>query len=172
MIEKIELWFNIVHYCIYKADYKLHLLSNKLNPFLSLGRIPAVKKKFEEQGTSLKEIGNKVWTDRRYGFGVMISGGAITIFLFFVLWSIFLVANSFAGYPLDFSWHPFVICLVISYFICHLLVFQKNKYISYFKGFDKRSKHVKRNYGLLSFVFVISTIVLFIYSFRFLPPLS
>ncbi len=49
MIGKIELWLNIVHYCIYKVDYRLHMLSNKLNPFLLLGKIPAVKKKYEEQ---------------------------------------------------------------------------------------------------------------------------
>lgn len=172
MIGKIELWLNIVHYCIYKADYKLHILANKLNPFLLIGKIPALKRKLEEEGTSLKDVGNKIWTNRRYGFGVMISGGALTIFLFFVLWAIFLMLNSLANYPLNFSWQPFVLCLVLSFFICHLLVFQNDKYINYFKEFDKQSSQKKRKHGLLSLAVVLGTIVLFIYSFGFLPQLS
>ena len=75
MIGKLELWLNIVHYCFNKLDYKLHLLSNKLNPFLLIGKIPAVKRKFEEQGTSQIEVVNKVWGDKRYGFSIMLSGG-------------------------------------------------------------------------------------------------
>lgn len=42
-----------------------------------LGKIPAVKRKFEEQGTSQEEVVNKVWGDKRYGFGIMISGGGL-----------------------------------------------------------------------------------------------
>lgn len=79
-MEKIELWLNIMHYCLYKVNYKLHLLSNKLNPFLLLGKIPAVKRKFEEQGTSQEEVVNKIWGDKRYGFGIMISGGGLAIY--------------------------------------------------------------------------------------------
>lgn len=82
-MEKIELWLNIMHYCLYKVNYKLHLLSNKLNPFLLLGKIPAVKRKFEEQGTSQEEVVNKIWGDKRYGFGIMISGGGLAIIVFF-----------------------------------------------------------------------------------------
>ncbi|WP_158860700.1 hypothetical protein [Lunatibacter salilacus] len=80
--EKIELWLNIVHYCIYRAENRRYTFFNKLNPFLLLGKIPAVKRKFEEQGTSHKEVVNKIWMDRRYGFGIMISGGGLVIIFF------------------------------------------------------------------------------------------
>ncbi|WP_154858710.1 hypothetical protein [Cyclobacterium xiamenense] len=171
MMAKIELWLNIVHYCIYKMDYKIHLLSNKINPFLLIGKIPSVERNFREQGTSLKEFGNKFWTDRRYGFGIMISGAALTVFLFFVIWASFLFVNRLLGYPLNFSWHPFVFCFAWAYFISYLFVFQNEKYIKYFKKFDKRSKQEKRKYGVLSLAFVASTIALVIYSFSLLPPL-
>ncbi|WP_162417761.1 hypothetical protein [Cyclobacterium roseum] len=170
-MEKIELWLNIVHYCIYKLDYRLHLLSNKINPFILLGKIPAVEKNFKDQGSSLKEFGNKFWTDRRYGFGIMISGATLTMLIFFMIWVIFLVVNRLLSYPFKFTWHPFVFCLILAYSICHLFVFQNEKYIKYFKKFDKRSKQEKRKYGFLSLAFVAGTIVLVFLSFRILPPL-
>jgi hypothetical protein len=75
MIKKLELWLNIVHYCFYKAEYRRYYWSNKLNPFMLLGKIPAVRRKFEELGTTHKDTVNKVWNDKRFGFGIMISGG-------------------------------------------------------------------------------------------------
>lgn len=169
MVEKIELWLNIVHYCIHKLDYKLHKLSNKLNPFLLIGEIPAIKKKFEEQGTSQKEVVNKVWADKRYGFGIMISGGGLAIILFLMVWVVFLILNSLLKNPINFSWLPFAICMGLAYTICHFLVFQRDKYIGYFRKFDKWSKQQKWRYCLLSFAFIVGVIILFIYSFRFLP---
>lgn len=169
MIGKIELWLNIVHYCIYRVDYKLHLLSNKLNPFLLLGKIPGVKRKFEEQGTSQEEVVNKVWGDKRYGFGIMISGGGLAIIVFFIIWTVFLLANSLLKRPMDFSWIPFTICMGLAYGICHFTVFQHDKYIGYFRKFDKWTKQEKWKYGLVSLASIIAVIALFIYSFRFIP---
>ena len=163
----MEVWLNIIHYCIYKADYKLHLLSNKVNPFLLLGKIPAVKRKFEEQGTSQQEVGNKVWGDKRYGFSVMISGGGLTLLVFLLIWTAFLVLNDLVEYPISFSWQPFVICIGLAYTTCHLLVFYKDQYLKYFKEFEKWTKSEKRKYGILSFVFVVGVITLFMFSFRF-----
>jgi hypothetical protein len=172
MIKNIELWLNILHYCIYKADYRLHLLSNKLNPFLIVGKIPAVKRKLEEQGTSLKELGNNVWTDKRYGFGIMLSGGGLVIIIFLMIFSVNEIMNGLLNYPIKLSWRQlFVSCSVLSYIICHITVFQKDKYISYFKQFDKKSKQEKWKYGLVSLAFVVGTVSLWIYSFRFIPVL-
>lgn len=171
MIKRIELWLNIVHYCYYKLDYRLHLLSNKLNPFLLIGKIPAVKRKFEEQGTSQEEVVNKVWGDKRYGFSIMISGGALVISVFLVILSVSLMINSLMEYPVSLSWQPFAICMGIAYALCHFLVFQKDKYIRYFKKFDKWTKQEKRKYALLSFLFVVGAAALWIYSFRFIPKL-
>jgi hypothetical protein len=147
------------------------MLSNKLNPFLLFGKIPAVKKKFEEQGTTHLDVVNKVWTDKRYGFGIMISGGGLAIIVFFIIWSIFLVLNSLLINPLKFSWQPFAICMGLAYIICHYTVFQSDKYIRYFKQFEKWSSREKWKNGLLSLSFFVGTITLFIYSFRLLPAL-
>ena len=167
----MEFWLNIVHYCFYKLDYKLHLLSNKLNPFLLIGKIPAVKRKFEEQGTSQVEVVNKVWGDKRYGFGIMLSGGALAIIIFLVILSASLIVNSLLNYPVKLSWLPFALCMALAYGFCYLMVFQKDKYIKYFKKFDKWTKQEKWKYSLVSMAFIVVVIALFIYSFRFIPKL-
>jgi lysylphosphatidylglycerol synthetase-like protein (DUF2156 family) len=147
------------------------MLFNKLNPFVLIGRIPAVKKKFEEQGTTHLEVTNKIWGDKRYGFSIMLSGAGLVIILFFMIWTLFLVLNSLLNQPIKFSWEPFFACMVLAYIICYFTVFQKDKYIPYFKQFDKWSNQQRWGYGLLSFIFIIGMMTVFVYSFRFLPQL-
>ncbi len=169
-MKKIEHFLNIIHYCIYRLDYRLHMLSNKLNPFLLLGKIPAVGRKFEEQGTTHLDVVNKIWTDKRYGFSVMISGGGLVIIIFFTVFSFYLTISYILNNPLNISWRgPFVFCMALAYIICHYTVFQKDKYIRYFRQFDKWSKQEKWQYGLSSFAFIVGSIILWVYSFRFLP---
>jgi len=171
MIEKIELWLNILHYCLYKAESRRHVLSNKLNPFVLLGRIPLIKRKFEEQGTTLLDTTSKIWTDKRFGFGIMISGGAIVIFMTFLLWGL---VSTLLGY---FDIYFFVkliyvfIYVILSYTLCHFTVFKGDKYIKYFRQLDKRSRSEKWKYALLSLLFVVGSVALWLYSFRFLPKL-
>ena len=97
---------------------------NKLNPFLLIGKIPAVKRKFEEQGTSQVEVVNKVWGDKRYGFGIMLSGGALAIIIFLVILSASLIVKSLLNYPVKLSWLPFALCMALAYGVCHFMVFQ------------------------------------------------
>ncbi|MBD1397636.1 hypothetical protein H9Q13_10695 [Pontibacter sp. JH31] len=168
MIKKVELLLNAIHYCWYKADYKRHLLTNKLNPFMLLGEIPAVKRKFEQQGTSHKEVVNGLWCDERFGFSIKVSGGGLTIIMFMLIWAVFLMLNSLLTHPIGFSWKPFLVCLGLAFTICHLAVFQKDRYMSYFRQFEKWTSQQKLKFGLLALSFTVGGIALFIYSFRFL----
>ena len=169
MVKKMETLFNILFYCIYKFDYKLHMLSNRFNPFLLLGKIPAIKRKFEEQGTTHLDVVNKIWTDKQFGFGIKISGGGLIIIVFFIIFSICLISNAILNNPLNFSWRQQLpLCMIIAFIICYYMVFQNDKYIRYFKRYEKWSKPEKWKNALLSFILVIGTLALFIYSFRFL----
>jgi hypothetical protein len=167
----MELFFNIIHYCMYKADCKRHFLSNKLNPFVLIGRIPAVRKKLEEQGTSLLGVTNNIWGDKRYGFSIMISGGGLVIALFLIILAVFDILNSTFLYPIKSSEFPFLLCALLAYTICHYKVFKEDKYLRYFQQFEKWSKEDKWKYSLLTFAFVAGSIIFWLYSFRFLPKL-
>lgn len=155
MFKIIEKSLNILHYCIYKADFKRHSLSNKLNPFVVAGRIPAVRKKFEEQGTTHLEVANKLWRDKRYGFSIMISGGGLVIVVFLIFMAVFDILNSLFLYPINSSELPFLLCALLSYLICHYTVFKRDKYLNYFKQFGKWTKLQKWKYGLYSFFLLL-----------------
>ncbi len=165
---RMEILLNIIHYCIYKADNKRHLLSNKINPLAQLGKIPAVKRKLEERGINLDEATNKIWADKGYGFSILISGAALVVFLFVLLVSIFDILNSLFRFPFTNLLYAHVICMGLGYAICHFLVFKKDKYLKYFKQFDKWDKREKWKYGIFSFIFIVFVICIFIYSFSFL----
>jgi len=168
----MELFFNIIHFCLYKAVSKSHLLSNKLNPFVLIGKIPAVKKKFEEQGTSLLGVTNKIWGDKRYGFSIMISGGGLVIAVFLIILAVFDIFNGVLPIPIKSSGLPFLFCILIAYRICHYTVFKGDKYLSYFRQFEKWTKGEMWKYALLTFAFIAGSIILWLYSFRFLPKLE
>lgn len=168
MIKFFEFLLNIVHYGLYRLDYRVHKFSNRVNPFILLGTIPAVRKRLREKGTSLVEITDQMWTDKRFGLGIMLSGGALAILLFFVIWTTYLIANYQLGYLFQFTWKPFSLCMALSYLICHRLVFRHDKYLEYFKRFEKWTKRDKWKYGTLFFSFVIFSCASFIISFRFL----
>ena len=169
MVSKIELWLNIIHYCFYKAEYKRHMFTNKINPFVLLGRIPRVKRNLEKQGTTLVDVTNKVWTDKRLGFGIMISGGAVVISIFLIGLAIFDITNYLLGYPFEQSLLPFLICIGLAYAFCHLTIFKDDKYIKYFKKLDKRPRSEKRKYAFFTLLFEVGSVALWLYSFRFLP---
>ena len=156
---------------MFKADSKRHLLSNKLNPFVLIGRIPAVRKKLEEQGTSLLGVTNKIWGDKRFGFSIMISGGGLVIALFLIILAVFDILNGIFLYPIKSSELPFLLCALLAYTICHYTVFKGDKYLGYFRQFEKWSKAEKWKYSLFTFAFVAGSIIFWLYSFRFLPKL-
>lgn len=171
MYKIIEISLNIIHYCMYKAYYRLHSFFNKLNPFMLLGHIPSVRKKFEEQGTTHLEVVNKIWADKRYGFLITISGGCLVVVLFLIIIAIFDILNSIFQYPIRSFEFSFLLCALSAYMICNLTVFKRDQYLIYFTRYGKWTKQQKWKYGFFSVVFVIGSLILFIYSFKFLPKL-
>ena len=66
----IEEFWNIIHYNIYKIDYKLHLAFNKINPGYLLLKIPLYKKLLKKKGGNtdiIHNIINTTFKDPRTG---------------------------------------------------------------------------------------------------------
>ncbi|MEQ9405826.1 MAG: hypothetical protein RIM99_19700 [Cyclobacteriaceae bacterium] len=134
-----------------------------------LGKIPAVKRKFEEQGTSHSEVVNKVWNDKRLGFGIMVSGGVLAGIMTFLLWGL---VSTFLGFlNVYFLVKPTYVFAyaILSFVLCYYTVFKGDKYVKYFKKLDKRSRSEKWRYALFTLLFVVGSVALWLYSFRFLP---
>jgi hypothetical protein len=49
-----RLW-NIVYYFVYRADYRLHMFSNKINPVLWIYKLPFARRHFKKKGIDPKD---------------------------------------------------------------------------------------------------------------------
>jgi MFS family permease len=165
----MEFFLNLVFFNIYKFDSLIHSLLNGINIFLLLGKIPFIKRKFEESGTTHQEVVNKLWTDRRYGFGIMLSGAGLSLFLFLFMFSVYLIIQEVFESHISLNWrYPFVLLMVLSYIVCYYTVFQGNKYLKWFKQFDNWSKKEKWKYAIYSIGSIFFVIALLIFSLRYL----
>ncbi len=157
---------NILHYSVYRLSYKLHLFANKLNPILLLYKLPFFKQKFKKKGIDdiEKEI-NKAFGNKDGGLSIMVSGGAIIGIVFFLLLSIVILLKRLLSFDFALGINHFIFIAVLSIIPCYFLVFKKDKYLVYFKKYEKWSKSEKVKYGWISFIFIVLVILLFFGSF-------
>ncbi|MFA9192506.1 hypothetical protein AAGV28_14100 [Flavobacterium sp. FZUC8N2.13] len=161
----IEFYLNIVHFCYYKAHYKLHLLTNKVNPFRLLAEIPVVKKRLEKKGVKniQKEI-DTAFGNKKNGLSITVAGGFLFVLLFFFFFGVFsLIYKSFTAEYLKTS--HFVVFGVLSTVVCYAFVFKKDKYIKYFDKFEKWNKGEKRKYNFSALCITVIIIAIWILSF-------
>ena len=49
----MEVFWNILHYFMYKAVYRAHLFFNKINPFMLIHKLPFQKRLYERRGIDI-----------------------------------------------------------------------------------------------------------------------
>ncbi|TJZ53595.1 hypothetical protein FAZ15_16300 [Sphingobacterium olei] len=160
MKDKIENYLNIIHYCLYKAEYRLHFLFNKINPAWLLMKIPFIKRRYEKMGVTRQSINrdnNNLWGDKRFGLSTVAAGGflwgGLGLFFFSVLMMLKVAISTVL----------IVGCALGAGLICYAFVFRQDKYIKYFDKYEKWSKQEKRKYGWLT----VGSILFVLLSFYF-----
>lgn len=165
-MKKIELYLNILHYCFYRFDYKLHLLSNKINPILLLYKLPFFKKTFQEKG--IADIGkdiNIAFSNKEYGLSMLVAGGGLMAVLFFIfITAINLWYRLFINGKL-LTKEDFIVSCIISAIISYFTVFKKDKYLIYFNEFEKWNRKIKQRNYIFSLLILILAPTIFILSF-------
>jgi len=148
----MECFFNIIHFILYKINYRLFLIFNKINPVRLLYKLPAAKRRFEKKGYDPVELLSQMYRDPEVGVSTIFSGGILIAIMSFILVGI----AHLICIPLRLDLYSInkiilaVIFFVPSYYISHILVFKDDKYIKYFKEFDKKSKAWKRRWALIT----------------------
>ncbi|PKQ64901.1 hypothetical protein BZG02_03370 [Labilibaculum filiforme] len=164
----MERFWNLIHYFIYKAHNQFHLFCNKINPILFLYKLPFAKRHFAKKGINpIKEV-NKAFQRPDIGLSSIVSGGAIYT-LFFLL--CFGVINIFSGIiqkELNLQLYHFIILIILSIIINYFLVFKGDKYLSYFKEFEKMEQKDKTKWAWISFAVSIGILFFIVGSFIFL----
>jgi len=157
-MKSIENYLNILHFCFYKADSKLHLLFNKVNLLRLLLKIPYIKKRLEKKGiTDFQKEYDKAFLDKNSGLSMVFAGGilwGIVAVFFFTLLILFNLIV-YAGTPIIIS------CSILSGVVCYFFVFRNDMYIQYFDKYEKWSKAEKRKFSWLTFASIVAVFLLF-----------
>lgn len=159
MIERI---YNIILWRLYSFLRGGTKLLNGINPFTWLLQIPIIKKFYIKRGSSVEQIEaavDHVTNDPVIGINIWFADRFMMLTLFFWLlnFSIPLLNLIRMGLLVPAIW----IADVLLVFLAHwCFVWQKDKYLKYFKKFEKQPQSWKIKWGIISFLFVITPIVL------------
>jgi hypothetical protein len=176
-MQKIERFWNIVYYNIYRFDSKCRKLFNYLNPLCLINNIPVVKRYHSKNGVEdMNKLVNRMLNNPRTGISSIWSGSFMGGLLVAIGYSFFNIFQKILGFSLiesvwENSFH-FIIYLIIlvvpSAVINRYLLFQKDKCLNYFKEFEAMSDKKKSIYGWMSLFVVILIFTFFILSFHIL----
>lgn len=164
----MEKSWNIVHYYAYKVDYKLHLLFNKINPFMLIHKLPFQKRLYEKKGININDEINKAFKRPDIGISSIRSGGLMYVLVFLICWGTVNFYSAIIQKELNLKFYVFIIFILISFVVNHFLLFKQDKYLSYFKEFEKMEKHEKKKWGWLSLIVIIGIFLYSIGSFVFM----
>jgi len=163
-MKKLELYFNILHYCFYKFDYKLHLWSNKINPFNLIHKLPFQKRKYEELGIDIHSEINKAFGSKNYGLSMLVAGGALMSVLFFFILTLINLWNRIFLDGEILTKEDFIISCALSAVVSYFAVFRRDKYLLYFEDFEKWDNKDRRKYYILSVITAILVPTLLVFS--------
>lgn len=153
----MENYLNIIHFCFYKAHYKMHLLANKVNPFRLIHKLPFQKKRYEKLGIDINKEIDRSFENKNWGLSIMVAGG--------LLWGV--LGVFFFSMLILFNWIVYatmlhiIICSVLSGICCYFFVFKNDKYLKYFDNYEKRSEAEKGKYCWLTLGSIVALFLIF-----------
>lgn len=156
-MKAMENYLNIIHFCFYKAHYKMHLLANKINPFNLMHKLPFQKRRYEKLGIDINKEINRSFGDKKFGLSTMVAGGMLWGVLNIFFFTLLLLFNLIVyGTMLHV-----IIVSVLSGIVCYFFVFRNDKYVEYFDKYEKWSKAEEWKYSWLTFASIIVILILF-----------
>jgi hypothetical protein len=164
-VKRIELIWNIVHYVVWKADYKAHLFFNKINPFMLIHKLPFQKRIYERRGINIYDDINEAFKDPKGGLSSIRAGGFMYILSFIIGLAFFCLLEA-ALNQVYLSKALMILTCIPFAVINSFLLFYKNKYLDYFKEFDLKSKDWKRKWSWLSFFIIVVIFLFLVFSFK------
>ena len=155
----MERFWNIVHYFAYKADIKLTWYFYKYTGVFFLLNLSFMKKRYEKGGikdpvTHLMDAHKRldIGLSRLVAFGFIL-GGNLCVLL-----------GLFMCFPnMQLPIELFTVCSVAIFLFDYILLIHKEKYLKYFKEFDKKPRQWKIKWAWISF-----GVILFQWSFLLL----
>ena len=156
MIERI---YNIILWRIYKG---LSKILNGIKPFTWLLQIPIIKKFYIKRGSSVEQIEAAVdheTNDPVIGISIWSADRLMMLSLFFWLLNCNMPLFNYIGNG-SIVLIVWIIDVLLVFLAQWCFAWRKDKYQKYFKTFEKQPLSWKIIWGIISFLFVITPILL------------
>ena len=174
MMKKIEWFWNLVYYNLYRFYLEVVSLFKYLSPFYWIYKLPKVKERYAKQGIDdMYKFMNSTLSDSKKGPLIAFVGSFMGCLLVLIECGVFNIILTITGW----SWINYIsqggshivvyllFLLVTIILINRHLLFKKDKYLIYFEEFEKMTGKKKTMYGWLCFFVVILICFFFIGSF-------
>ena len=164
----MERFWNLIYYFAYKGDYKLHLLFNKINPTLLLYKLKLSKRRFAKIGGD-NPVGklNKSFKKADSGISSFRAGGLMILLIVLFCTGIgYIYIGLFR--VCYFNANIFILVVPITLLFNYFLLFRHNKYLRYFKEFEKMERADKKFWTWVSFGVIMGFFLFDIGSFVFM----
>jgi hypothetical protein len=163
----MERFWNIIHFFAYKFLTKMYMSSLKVAVWYF--NTALVKKIFEKNGRNaemaMKDL-KFAFTDKRagqssfYAYGIMI---AIPFVFLFVSHNLILNAlDLWVTVDNKLSFFPIIFYAILSGLLNYRLLLRHDKYIKYFKKFEKQPRKWKVKWAWISSIFIAFPFIVFI----------
>lgn len=171
-MEKLVWYWNMVHYFLNKWEMVTQDIFNY--PVLLLMRNDKVKKMYAKRGVEdPEEAVKQAVNDPEFGANSVIAGIHMGVLLVMLELSLFNIIQVIAGKFLIQCFFKdaisififLIVFLVPAGVVNYFSLFKEDKYLRYFKKFDKALKGRMRKYGWLSFFIVLCFWLITILSF-------
>ena len=178
-IKIMERAWNYTYYSIYSFERKVtYFFRTILNSIFSpITKINFLKKGLEKRGSSFKQIDDialEISNNPKNGKSINLANihiGGLLVLLEFSLFNLFqaILGKSLIQYVWGpgspYKWFFIIVLLVIPYLINNQLLWKNDKYLKYFKEFDKKPKEIRRKWAWISFGIILGILAFFILSF-------
>jgi hypothetical protein len=161
-------FWNIIHYFIYRGQYKFHLFFNRINPFILLFKLPHAKKQFKKLGVDPMQKVNEAFKRPDTGIASIWAWGYMQA-LFMICCLGFI--NFFSGIiqkELNLTLYHFIFLGGLTLTVNYFFLFKHDKYLIYFDEFDKMPKDERKQWRWISITTVFVILLWGIGSFIFI----
>ena len=152
---------NIYHYSLYLMHYRLHLLVNRVNPFILLHKLPMQKRKYKELGIDIDKEVDKAFGNKKFGLSILVSGGLLLVTIFLSIFILLQLLIRLLDIELIFGKYIYIVIVALSFGICYIFVFYKDKYMPYFDRYEKLKRKEQNRYIIFSMLYI--TLISFLF---------
>lgn len=167
-MEKVLLFWQKIHYNVYKFNCFTQIYIIGL-PFTLFLKIKTVNEFYKRKGIKdPSSFFKRTLTNPETSTVNWLTEGFMVLLIAMIVFSLLNFITAIVGYMIWSSWSPIIFILIIgipTVLINYFALWKDDKYLAYYKEFEKQSKQERAKWAWISFITVILILLLLIFSF-------